>query len=319
MLSLVDVLPRAVIAAAPGSRWDAEDVNLWVVTPEDADVLGFQILYEGMQVILDMNSFEDDDDAWRVVIGVIAGLFAFAKDYPDQLCPVEVFLDEAQKYLPQDLNTSAIRDTAVRDGLLDAYKDLSGTGGKRGLTPVIMSQRFAETNNKIIAQSELRFILRQTQDNDLERCKKYIRAETATPAHIAGFSKGQGVFVGEDGSQLLTTFNQRVSDGRRSGTPTADAVDRFADTPLTLQRPIARTTRQAEETRVTERPAATPRKKIDDLVSRGADAWMDGQASIDKLAFALNLNFNQARQLKPAVLAEVQRRQMAEAEAEEQV
>ncbi len=238
LISVYDLLPRGVIAAAPGSRWeDDEEINLWTVTPEDADVLGFQILYEGMQVIFDMNSFDDDDDAWRVVIGVIDGLFEFTKQYPGQPCPVEVFLDEAQKYLPQDISTSAIRDPEVRDQLLDAYRDVSGTGGKRGITPVILSQRFAETNNKIIAQSELRFILRQTQDNDLARCKKYVRAETAEAEDIASFKKGQGVFVGEDGTQLVTTFNQRQSDGSRSGTPGIEAVQRFAHRPLRLQQP----------------------------------------------------------------------------------
>lgn len=311
LLSLAEVLPRAVIAAAPGSRWeDSEENALWVVTPEDADVLGFQILYEGMQVLLDMASFAEEDDAWRVVIRVIDGLFEYARQYPDHLCPVEVFLDEAQKYLPQDLSTSAIRDATVRDALLAAYKDLSGTGGKRGLTPVVMSQRFAETNNKIIAQSELRFILRQTQDNDLDRCKKYVRAEVATPQQIASFVKGQGVFVGEDGTQIVTRFYPRESDGSRSGTPTIDAVERFKDAPLTLQRPAA-----GPDARTDAAPGPAQRSvrsKEEDLVQRGADAWMAGQQSIDKLAFALGLNFNQARQLKPRVLAEVQRREEAE-------
>jgi len=312
LLSLADFLPRAVIAAAPGSRWDdsnEEEQYVWIVTPEDAEVLGFQILYEGMQVILDMSSFQDEDDAWRVVVGVIDGLFEYARQYPDQLCPVEVFLDEAQKYLPQDLATSAIKDPALRDALLDAYKNLSGVGGKRGLTPVIMSQRFAETNNKIIAQSELRFILRQTQDNDLDRCKKYVRAEIATTQQIASFTKGQGVFVGESGEQIVTRFYQRESDGSRSGTPEVDAVDRFKDAPLTLQRPATGPGRPHE---------AKPRQKADDLVSRGADAWIAGARSIDKLAHVLGLNFNQARQLKPRVLAEVQRREQAEMESEEQ-
>lgn len=317
LLSVYELLPRGVIAAAPGSRWeDSKGANVWIVTPEDADVLGFQILYEGMQVILDMNTFEDDE-AWQVVIGVIDGLFEFAKQYPDQLCPVEVFLDEAQKYLPQDLNTSAIRDADIRDDLLDRYRDVIATGGKRGITPVILTQRFAETNNKIMAQSELRFILRQTQDNDLARCVKYVRSETATAQQIASFTKGQGVFVGEDGTQLVTTFNQRKSDGSRSGTPGVEAVERFAHTPLTFQRPATRSVRHEEEPR-TLAPRPAPRQKVDSLVVRGADAWMAGQQSIDKLAYALGLNFNQARQLKPKVLDEVKRRQMTETAAEEQ-
>lgn len=318
LISVYELLPRGVIAAAPGSHWEEEEVTFWAVTPEEADVLGFQILYEGMQVLLGMSSFEEDD-GWQIVIGVIEGLFEYAGEYPDQLCPVEVFLDEAQKYLPQDLSTSAISDPGIRDRLLDAYKDVSGTGGKRGITPVILSQRFAETNNKIIAQSELRFILRQTQDNDLNRCKEYVRAEVATKQAIAGFRKGQGVFVGEDGTQVVTTFYPRQSDGRRSGTPGVEAVERFVDQPLTLQRPAHRRLARHEEERPRSLAPQPPRQKADSLVARGADAWMAGEQSIDKLANRLGLNFNQARQLKPKVLDEVRRREIAEESANEQV
>ena len=192
-----------------------------------------------------------------------------------------------------------------------------GGHGKRGITPVILSQRFAETHNEIIAQSELRFILRQTQDNDLDRCKKYVRAETATTQEIASFSKGQGVFVGEDGTQQVTTFHQRQSDGRRSGTPRVEAVDRFADRPLTLERPTSRRAMRHHEEQRSMAPHP-PRRSADSLVARGADAWMAGEQSIDKLANRLGLNFNQARQLKPKVLDEVRCREMEAAQSEEQ-
>jgi hypothetical protein len=265
MLSIYDLLPRGVIAAAPGSQWEeVEDLNLWTVTPEDADVLGFQILYEGMQVILDMASFENESEAWSIVCGVIDGLFEFANQYPHQRCPVEVFLDEAQKYLPEDLNASAIQNPDVRKRLLKAYRNVSGTGGKRGITPIILSQRFAETNNQIIAQSEVRIILRQTQDNDLARCMKYVRAETATAQQIARFQRGQGVYIGDDGTQLVTTFYPRESDGERSGTPDVEAVERFAGQPLRLQppamAPASRSEQQSEVPPLRVVPKPTPRK-----------------------------------------------------------
>lgn len=232
-LSVYEHLPRGVIAGAPGSYDDQPNVTFWAVTLEDADVLGFQILYEGMQVILDLNTFELEE-GFAIVNGVIKGLFAFARQYPDQLCPVEVYLDEAQRYLPQDLSTSWIKDAAIRDELLDLYRDLLTTGGKRGLTPVILSQRFAETNNKIMAQAELRFILRQTHDTDLDRCMKYVGKGSATREQIQAFAKGEGVFISDDGTQLVTRFNTRRSDGSRSHTPGAEAARRYMDMSLSL-------------------------------------------------------------------------------------
>lgn len=251
-LSVYEHLPRGVIAGAPGSYDDQPDINFWAVTLADADILGFQILYEGMQVILDLNTFELDE-GFAIVNRVIKGLFEFARQYPKRLCPVEVFLDEAQKYLPQDLSTSAIHDQAIVAELLDSYKDLSGTGGKRGLTPVILSQRFAETNNKIMAQSEMRFILRQTHDTDLDRCMKYVEKGVATREQIHAFAKGQGIYIGDDGTNIITHFNKRRSDGSRSHTPGAEAAQRYMDMPMTLQKNQGRL--PATRSRLPETPA----------------------------------------------------------------
>ncbi len=152
----------------------------------------------------------------------------------------------------------------MRKRLLKAYRNVSGTGGKRGITPIILSQRFAETNNQIIAQSEVRIILRQTQDNDLARCMKYVRAETATAQQIARFQRGQGVYIGDDGTQLVTTFYPRESDGERSGTPDVEAVERFAGQPLRLQppamAPASRSEQQSEVPPLRVVPKPTPRK-----------------------------------------------------------
>lgn len=250
-LSVYEHLPRGVIAGAPGSYDDQPDINFWAVTLEDADILGFQILYEGMQVILDLNTFELDE-GFAIVNRVIKGLFEFARQYPKRLCPVEVFLDEAQKYLPQDLSASAIHDPAIVAELLDSYKDLSGTGGKRGLTPVILSQRFAETNNKIMAQSEVRFILRQTHDTDLDRCMKYVEKGVATREQIHAFAKGQGIYIGDDGTNIITHFNKRRSDGSRSHTPGAEAAQRYMDMPMTRQKS------QGRPSTARPRPPETP-------------------------------------------------------------
>lgn len=256
--SLYERLPRSVIAAAPDT-YQQEDVRLWEVTPEYAEELGFQIMQEGYQVILEMDTFESMNDAWQVVIGVIDGMQEFSRQYPGERCPAAVFLDEAQKYLPEQINASAIDDRETRDGLLQAYGHLLSSGGKRGVAPVIVTQRIAETNNRIIAQAEIRFILRQTHDTDLKRCMKYVREEIATPEQIRAFAKGEGIYIADDDTQILTRFYQRESDGSRSATPQVEDVARFSAMPRTMQRRLPETPPPAQEHQ--ESPTASPAQR----------------------------------------------------------
>lgn len=334
LFSLYDVLPRGYIAAAPGSNHDPDQVRLWEVTPEDADILGYNILEEGLQVILDFASFRDSNDAWAVMTRIIDGLFAFAHQHASLHCPVEVFLDEAQKYLPQNIATSHVRDEDTRDALLQAYTDVITDGGKWGITPVIFSQRFAETNNQIMAQAEVRIILRQTHDTDLDRCKKYVNKSIATPQEIASFEKGEGVFIGDDGSQVRTQFYPRDSDGSRSHTPQAEVAQRFIDRPLeNIQRHLPTTPRPATlEGNALNDPVRTdndqqgqpraPRQRRDSPVERGARAYLELKANGQRInqpsvAATSHIKLWEIRQIWHQILAEVERME-AEEEAEGQ-
>jgi hypothetical protein len=229
-LSATKFFPMGKIAAHPDAEAQYEDIGVAFepTTIENADVVGFNILDEGMQLVLDMSSYESVDEACQVVIGIIKGLFEWANQNPKKRVPCHVFLDEAQRFLPQTLSDSIIQSRQVLQDLLKAYMDLTAVGGKRGLTPVILSQRFAQTNNKIIAQSEIFFLLRQTMDNDLARCMDFVKKTTASPEQISTFRKGEGVYIAATGEQLVTRFLPRRSSGDRSHTPTAEAAQRYA-------------------------------------------------------------------------------------------
>jgi len=231
-LSLADagILPQCVIAGHP----DAYDpragylyANIDSIT--DAQVLGYDILESGLQVILDMGSYDTVERACEMIVNIIKGIFAWTKRNPTELCPCEIYLDEAQRFLPENLGDSLIQDAAILNALLKAYMDILAVGGKRGLTPVILSQRFAQKNKKIFAQSEVQFIMRQTNDLDLARCMQYVKKSIATPEQIATFAQGQGVYIGADGTQRVTRFSPRESDGGRSCTPKAAVAMRYAD------------------------------------------------------------------------------------------
>jgi hypothetical protein len=232
-LSLAEVLPRAVIAGHshaagqyPVSQFVAAD------SVQAAYQVGYDTLEHGYQLLLDLSSYTTLDAAIAIQINVIRGLFHWTNRHPDQRVPCHVFLDEAQRYLPQTLSESVILDRTVLGMLLKCYMDIIAIGGKRGIAPVILTQRFAQVNNKIMAQSEVFFLLRQTHDTDLDRCMEYVNREVASRKQIACFQPGQGVYIASDGTQIVTQFTPRESSGERSASPQPEAASRYAHMPL---------------------------------------------------------------------------------------
>jgi hypothetical protein len=268
-------------------------------TIENADVEGFNILDEGVQAVLDMASYETVEEACQVVVNIIKGLFSWTEQHEDERVPCQVYLDEAQRFLPQNLEDSIIEDKTVKRALLKMYMNIIGVGGKRGLSPVILTQRFAQVNNKIMAQSEVFFLLRQTNDNDLKRCMEYVSSSTATPEEISRFSQGEGVYVAATGEEIVTRFLPRKSSGKRGATPTIDAAARYA------QRRAKRAMAPAEDE---DEPQARPKthlrplKSPDELLlEKGVQVYKSGATSLDKLMAALNITQHKARQLKPRI------------------
>lgn len=239
-LSLVEVLPRAIIVGHPGAEQRHCRYDFTAIIPEKDDKgyklneavkFGYELLEVGYQAILDLSSYPSLDEAIMIQVGIIRGMFLWADTHPENRCPSYVYLDEAQRYLPENLKESVVDHPAILDQLFKAYKDIIAIGGKRGISPVILTQRFAQVNKKIMAQSEVLFIMKQTFDIDLKRCMEFVKKSTAIEEQIAEFKQGQGVYIAADGSQLLTRFHQRRSSGERSHTPKAEMARRYAMSP----------------------------------------------------------------------------------------
>jgi len=305
-LSLAEVLPRAVIAghSRSGKQYRASEFAA-LDSVQAAHQLGYDIFERGYQVVLDLSSYATLDQGVAIQINIIRGLFYWANTHADKRVPCHVFLDEAQRYLPQTLSDSVILDRALLAELLRCYMDIIAIGGKRGLAPVILTQRFAQVNNKIMAQSEVFFLLRQTHDTDLKRCMEYVREEIATKEHIAQFRPGQGVYIASDGSQLVTQFHERESSGKRSSTPQAEAAYRYASMPMYRPERAAVPSADHSMRRVTTPPVqpATPEPGQEavqaepTLLERAIKAYDQGYTTGPKLAAALGITPWQVRQV----------------------
>ncbi len=301
-----------ILAHPSAAKLYADVEDFVAVTVESAELTGFNILDEGAQAVLDMASYPSIDEACQVAVKIIRGLFVWTEHYADERVPCQVYLDEAQRFLPQSLDNSIIEDKLVRQALLKAYMDIIAIGGKRGLSPVILTQRFSQVNKKIMAQSEVFFLLRQTNDNDLKRCMEYVNNITATPEEISQFAQGEGVYIAATGEQRVTQFSPRKSNGQRGATPTVDAAERYARRRAMKTVPVAQ-----DDDELQGKPLSRLRslKSPDEiLLERGVQAYRDGATSLDKLMAILGITQHKARQLRPRIEEIVRQEQEREDE-----
>jgi len=199
-LSCVKTLPNAVILGQGEAM------------KQNARSHGYAICEEGLQIILDITSFDDMNEAALVIAGVIEGIFLWERKHPESRSLCAVFLDEAQSFLPQNVNDSIIPDATARDTMMNTYMRVLAIGGSLGMFPVILTQRIAQTNNKVIGQPELLFLFKQSMDNDFNRYKNFTNVSTD---QIRGLKQGQGIFVDGDKS-TIHKFHKRTSDDSMS-------------------------------------------------------------------------------------------------------
>jgi hypothetical protein len=330
LLALAEVLPRAIIAHGPKTETadyqSTDKVHCATITVQNAFTLGYDILDEGYQVLLDLASYPSLEEAIGVQVALIRGLFCWADEHPAERTTCQVYLDEAQRYLPQTLDDSVIQDKIVRAELLRAYMDIIAIGGKRGIAPVILTQRLAQVNKKIMAQSEVLFLMRQTMDNDLARCMEYVKRSTATEEMIARLWPGQGIYIGADGTQRLTQFHKRQSSSARSHTPRAAVALRYAQMPMQpIKPPLAQpaphpqqqeqpTPKPAETRRLPETSTLAPKMvptrhasaALSPELQRALDAYTQGHTKYRDLGHAIGVGKDKAG----ALIQELKRRKL---------
>jgi len=233
--SLLNLLPHGIIATA--NRCPS----------------GYDIIHKGLQVIVDLRSWESDEAAALAMCQLIGELFAVANAIaPQDRYPCIIHLDEAAYWLPQDSVSYLSKDT--RKAVADAFHKLASRGRKQGLTPFLYTQSISEVRKETIRQAGIQVLMRQTLDLDLTRYCEYIHGATAkTRAAIRAYPQGRAVVILPDGSQHRVQFDQRESE-HTSHTPKAQAaVIKFAQTSvdvdalhmLDISEPVASTPQRA--------------------------------------------------------------------------
>ena len=113
---------------------------------------GYDILERGLQVIIDLRSWENDQAAAYAMCQLISELrIAAANQAPQNRVPCLLILDEAQYWLPQRAVTYLEKEIAAM--LRDEWMTISTRGRKLGLTPAYFTQRISEINKGVVSQA----------------------------------------------------------------------------------------------------------------------------------------------------------------------
>jgi hypothetical protein len=200
------------------------------VRGDNAFAFGQTVLERGRQVILNLQSYDDDNEAALVMIEIIRGMRAWAEARPnDERATCMFILDEASIWLPQRQEESSLskeKDAAGQTLLARLQQAFFGTvvrrGRKRGIGFLFATQRPADLDKRCISCDWL-ILFRQTFPNDLN---KY--AELGVPKDVAqALAPGEAMVIDPQGRRHVQQFRQRHSPDR-SQSPGLASLERHA-------------------------------------------------------------------------------------------
>jgi hypothetical protein len=215
------------------------------LTVENARAFGQSILADKLQVIVNLHSYESDDEAALVMCELIAGITEWEEALPiSQRVSCLVILDEAAMWLPQSTGESILSKDVLARLQQTFFRTVVRRGRKRGIGFVLATQRIAEIDKRALSATWM-ILHRQTLPNDLRVYKEYGIA----PEAARSLRSGQAYVLGPEGLCEVVQFRRRQSSDQ-AFTPGLASVRRHAP-----QRPVrpAFSMQQSARTRARER------------------------------------------------------------------
>ena len=229
--TLVDVLPNGYIAGH-SSALSRYDPNRFLMVDEDVvDDLGEAILSQGLQVIVDLTTYANDEQRAHIMTGVVRSLMKAASTYDNaDRVPCLVFTDEASRMFPQDRSMKSPQMMpATYLELLTTFVEMTNQGRSLGIIPAWFDQRPANFDKRFAAESDVLIIMRQSQDVDIRRFTRILGPELG--ARVSTLQNGEAIVVMPGYRPFVTQFYKRKSR-HLSHTPRAEtAILRFGRAP----------------------------------------------------------------------------------------
>jgi hypothetical protein len=165
-------LPRGFVAIGdPRFAGDLLRQGIHTVQIDKAGAYNFgaTILQEGLQVVLNLKSFEDADEAGQVMCEVIAGMADWEASRPNaSRIPCHIFLDEAHRWLPQNDAERLVEKDTLHLLQRTFFHTLVSGGGKYGFGVALATQRISALDKQAL-QSVWKFLFLQTEQVDIDR------------------------------------------------------------------------------------------------------------------------------------------------------
>ena len=134
---------------------------------------GRKIAEEHLQVVLNMKSYTSDDEAALVLCELVRGMNEWEQEHQNKdRIPVFLFMDEAPKWLPQDMRDSVVSKTTQHYLYRTFFGTVVNRGGKQGWGAAFAGQRIQQLH-KAVMQAPWKFLFYQTQKVDVEQYKAF--------------------------------------------------------------------------------------------------------------------------------------------------
>lgn len=205
--SLIDLFPRGVLA-----------------TPDNCPT-GRDILTRGLQVVYDLQAWDNDHARADVIVAVTTQLMKFATSLPSQeRKPCVIVVDEVQHWLPENRGSHLAKDEF--GALATVFQAVGSTGRKRGFTPFYAGPKISEIAKSVLYPGMYMFF-RTTLHTDVKRYMEYVSSSNLTPKglkhYIETMPRGKAMIKLPNGRQRTVTLHMRKSE-HTSHTPTVQAA-----------------------------------------------------------------------------------------------
>ena len=240
---LVRILEQASLFHVPIVCFDREGDLLTAVERFPRGIIGTyqncptakDIIEGGLQVIYDLSSWPTMDDRGEFIAHMVNSLYKVVDGLPvSHRTPCLIGLDEAALFLPQ--RRGDVFSVEVYRGMLDAFHNVATTGRKRGLTPVLFTQKISEVN-KLVLSPGTYIMLRQVVHVDQKRYLDYIErqdifafmGERQICQFISSLQPGRAIVKLANGEQLIAQFYARESVHTSHTPQVIAALNRYAN------------------------------------------------------------------------------------------
>ena len=240
---LVRILEQASLFHVPIVVFDREGDLLSAAALMPRGVVGTydncpsakDVIRDGLQVVYDLSTWQSMDERGEFIAYMVNSLYKAVDGLPvSHRTPCLIGLDEAALFLPQRRGETF--SVEVYKAMIEAFHMVATTGRKRGLTPVLFTQKISEVN-KLVLSPGTYVMLRQVVHTDLRRYLDYIErldifsymTERQIMQFISSLAPGRAIVKLANGEQHICQFYPRESI-HLSHTPTTQAaLNRYAN------------------------------------------------------------------------------------------